>query len=125
MTPEALVKAMLARREFWVDLGDGKRVKLRRPAEMDVAGMLVKDDDGKVTGIAASLAEVTRFAVDWEGFTEADLIGPAGASDAVPFDAALWGAAVADRAAWCGDCARALVEAIVEHEKQAAAAAGN
>lgn len=125
MSPDALIKAMLSQREFWVPLGGGRRVRMRRPAEMDVADMLVKGPDGKVTGISAHLPEVTRFAVDWEGFTEADLIGPAGAADPVPFDGALWGVVVADRADWCVVCAKALVDAVVAHEQQAAAVSGN
>jgi len=124
MNTESLIKAMLAQREFWVDLGDGHRVKLRRPAEMEVAGMLVREGE-KVVGIVAKLPEVIKQAVDWEGFVESDLIGAAGASDAVPFATALWAAVVADRANWCATCATALVDAIVDHEKRSAAISGN
>lgn len=125
MNTEAIIKAMLAQREFWVDLDAGKRVKLRRPAEMDVVRMLTKDASGAYAGIAAGLSEVVRFAVDWAGFCESDLIGAAGASDPVPFATDLWEIMIADQAAWCTKCASALVESIVAHEKKAADAAGN
>jgi hypothetical protein len=125
MTPEALIKTLLAQREFWVELAEGKRVKLRRPAEMDVVKLLARDAAGNVTGININLAEVQRFAVAWEGFTEADLIGPAGAADAVAFDAPLWGVLIADQAEWCVKCADALVKAIIDHEQHTATTAGN
>lgn len=123
MTPDILIKKILAQREFWCDLGGGKRIKLRRPAEAEVISLL-KRVDGKVVGITVELSEVRRFAVDWDGFTEADLI-PSGASDAVPFDVDLFGVVIADQAAWCGKCSAAIIEQIVTHESATEAARGN
>lgn len=123
MTPEILIKKLLAQREFWVDLAGGQRVKLRRPAEADVLSLLARKD-GKVVGLSIGLPEIKRFAVDWEGFTEALLI-PSGASDAVPFTADLWACVIEDRAGWVAACSAAIAEKIVEHENRTEAALGN
>lgn len=123
MTPDILIKKILASREFWCDLGGGKRIKLRRPAEADVLQML-KREDGKVIGIAVGLPEVRRFAVDWEGFTEADLIA-SGASDAVPFSAGLFAVVAEDKAEWVARCAADLVKQIADHESRSEATLGN
>lgn len=123
MTPDIIVKKILASREFWCDLGGGKRIKLRRPAEAEVMDML-KRADGKIVGIAIGLSEIKRFAVDWEGFTEADLI-PSGASDVVAFAPDLFAVVIEDRADWVAKASTALVEKIVAHEGAAEATRGN
>jgi hypothetical protein len=124
MSPDVLLKKLLAAREFWHDLGGGKRVRLRRPAETDLAALVIKDADGKPAGIRVDLPQVQTAAVDWEGFTEADLI-VSGASDVVPFAAVLWAALIADRRDWVASCASALLDAVLTHEKAANATAGN
>lgn len=123
MAPDILIKKLLAQRESWVDLGDGKRVRIRRPAETEIFALL-EITDGKPTSLKIGLDEVKRRVVDWEGFTEADLI-VSGASDAVDFDAALWSALIDDRREWVPPIARALIDAIVAHESATEAARGN
>lgn len=114
-----LAEKMLARRELWCELpelGDGRRVKLRRPPEAQILAMQ--------GGVA--LADVQAAAVGWEGVTEADLIGTEqGASDLVPFEAAAWAELAADSVLIAGRCAAALNEAITAHIKKVADTQGN
>lgn len=124
MTPDVLIKRLLAQREFSVEVAAGKQIRLRRPAEMDVMGMIQRGDDGKVVGLAADLADVKRFAVGWEGIAELDLV-PSGASDPVPFDADLFAVLIEDRRDWCAKCCQALVDKVLDHEGLQREARGN
>lgn len=106
MSTERLIKQILAKREGWVVLDAGLRVKIRRPAEAEMARF-----DGGLT-----FDVVSRCVVDWDGFTEADLLGPAiGASDAVPFDAELWAVVAQDHMDWFKPISTALLDAIRTH----------
>jgi hypothetical protein len=123
MTPDIIARKLLAAREFTVDVAGGKRIRLRRPAEMEVVDLLQKEGD-TVTGLRADLAAVQRYAVGWEGITEADLV-ESGAADAVPFDAALFAVVIADRREWFAACAEALVAKVLAHEGLAEGIKGN
>lgn len=121
MTPaERLIAAMRAQRLSWVVLEpakDGraeKRVQITRPPENDVAAFVSKTDEGLFT-LEASAEHVTRYVTGWDGITEADLIGPAGSSDAAEFHPDLWRIVVEDRLEWMRTIARALLDAILEH----------
>jgi hypothetical protein len=124
MTPDVLIKKLLAQRESWVDLPDGKRVRIRRPAEAQLADLVVRDAAGKPSGLRIGLDEVKRYVTGWEGVTEADLI-VSGASDPVDFDPALWASVIEDRRDWVGPIAQALLDAILQHETAAEAVSGN
>jgi hypothetical protein len=115
MTPDQLLAAALAQRAQWVDLGAGKRVRVRRPSEWDTRGLLQRDADGKVSGIAADLPEVKRFVVGWEGFKECDLIA-SGADDPVDFHADLWAVYVEDDRKVLATVAQAIIDAVIAHE---------
>jgi hypothetical protein len=105
------LRALREQRRFWVDLQGGLRVQLQRPLEAEMprftAGVQVED--------------VAACAVDWAGFTEASLIGPAGNSEPLPFDADLWGEYVRDNLDAVQACANALAEAITAHLQRKAA----
>ena len=124
MNPDILVKKLLAQREFWVYLEPGKRVKVRRPAETEILSLVSRNAVGGIDGLSAGIAEVRRYAVDWEGFTEADLI-VSGASDAVPFHPDLWATVAEDRRDFVGKVATSIVNSVLEHEKRKAEQAGN
>lgn len=114
--PAGLVARIQAQRESWVELAPGKRVRIRRPAEAQLARFR--------NGITVD--HLAECVVGWEGFTEADLLGPAvGASDALPFAPELWGEVVRDRMDWVGTLAEALAEVISAHLAQRAATAKN
>jgi len=101
MDVTALLARLDAQRETWVDLPDGKRLKYRRPYEVDLPQFL--------RGVR--IEHVIDYACDWSGFTEADLLGAAvGSSDPLPFHRDLWAAVVRDRARYLPVVAKAMVE---------------
>jgi hypothetical protein len=99
-----LIKRVLAKRESWVDLGDGKRVKVRRPP----AGELYQFRAG------AKPDTWLRCCIDWEGFTEAVVLGPelGSGNTAVPFDAELWVVLALDQPEWMAKVASSVIDSI-------------
>lgn len=106
MDVAALIARMDEQRARWVDLPSGKRVRIRRPLETEFIRFRA----------GAGVEHVCEFACDWEGFTEADLLGAAvGASDEQAFAPELWSRVVRDRVDYVQPVAKALVDAITEH----------
>lgn len=101
-TAEDLIAALHAARERWLDLEEGKAVKIRRPPETQWPRL-------RVSGTEAFSACV----VDWKGFTEADLGGDG--SEKVTFDPALWAAASVDRMDWMAKVIDGVTEDIKAH----------
>jgi len=87
-----LLKRTHAAREGWLELDSTKKLKLRRPTEVE----LVRLRRGAADGIELGLEVIESSAVDWEGFREADFV-PSGSDDAVAFDRALYREWVGDR----------------------------
>lgn len=120
-----LVAALRSGRERWVELEPGKRLKIRRPAEAEFSDFIVARE-GSGRTMVVDLRHVQRYAVDWAGITEADLLGPTvGSGDEMPFNADVWGEAVADRLPWLRAAAEGLLNTITEHLQAQEAAAGN
>lgn len=116
MDASDLIAKVLAKREQWVDLEPGKRVKIRRPAEAEMPAMR--------RGMTPE--SVARHCVDWEGFTEADLLGAELAPDTkVKFDLDLWVAVALDRLDWIGAVSEKLVAAVSAHLAQRSNTAKN
>lgn len=106
MDVAALIARMDEQRARWVDLPDGKRVRVRRPLETEFHRLRA--------GIG--IDHVCEFACGWDGFAEADLLGSAvGSSDALAFAPALWSRVARDRAEYVQPVAQALIDAITEH----------
>jgi len=128
---DRLLSRMREQRRFWVELEPAtadrpaQRVRLERPPESQVRDMLAPMGEPGEWGIKVGLANVQRYAADWDGFTEADFIGPAGSSDPLAFSPVLWAEAVADRAGWISTCAQALLDAILAHQRAQAEDAKN
>lgn len=118
MTPEQIAARMREQRSVWVDLpatlGEGLRVRVERPAEAEFGEYLQPAEQGKVKW-SCNLDQVKRVVTGWSGFTEATFI-ESGASDEVPFSAALWGAWVADHVAAARPVADKVVAMLAAHE---------
>jgi hypothetical protein len=114
MNPSVILQKREQYREAWVDLGDGKRLRFRRPL---IAHTLVMHR-------ATALEGVVSASVAWEGFTEADFL-PSGGSDAVPFDADLWRDVAADRLDWLIKVDTAIADAIKAYSSDLKASLGN
>ncbi len=112
-----LITRLREQRMKWVELAalPGKRVRIIRPTETELPEFF---QGGRLT---VGLEQVKRFVVDWEGFTEADLLGAAvGSSDPLPFDPALWAEVAADQSAWVRQLAQDLLDHVVAHRVAAA-----
>ncbi len=118
----ALIRQLLAAREHWVDIEAGKAVKFRRPLEGEFEGMF----RGTPRRFRVLLEDVRRFAIDWRGFTEADLLGKGvGNDDPLPFDAEVWGLAVGDNLDWLQAAAAGLEDILAKRLESRLAARGN
>jgi len=116
MSPADILARMDEQRAIWVELGDGRRVKMHRPLETEMPRL--------VRGV--SVQDVCDCACGWTGFTEATLLGPAvGAADEVPFDAGLWERYVRDDAEAARACIDALVAGVTAYLEGKAATAKN
>lgn len=111
---DPVLAAMYSARLRWIDIVPGKSVQMLRPREAEMAGF-IRTVDG-TRGLYVDLDHVQRYAVDWRGFTEADLLGATvGVSDEMPFSAAVWAEAVADHAEWLRPATQGLLTIITEH----------
>jgi hypothetical protein len=116
MSPEQLIAKLLAQRESWVEVEPGRRVKVRRPDESEMADFRA--------GMSVEL--MLRHVVGWEGFTEADILGPSvGASDPVAFDGALFATIARDHMAWFEPISVEIATRIAAHWKGKEATAKN
>jgi hypothetical protein len=120
----SLLAQLRKRREKWVDLGEGRRIKFLRPAESD-QGMMLKVEGNKATW-AVGIDQVREFVVDWDGFTEANILGPEiGGDMTVAFDRELFEEMVKDDVSWVGKVAQAILDSVVEHINSKDATAKN
>jgi hypothetical protein len=116
MTPVQLCERMLDARRRWIDLPSGQAVRIVRPAEADMPRYR--------RGVTLEL--LGECVDDWRGFTEADLLGPTvGTDSAVPFDADVWRAYVADHVDLVAPVAKAVAESIKQHLEAKASTAKN
>jgi hypothetical protein len=116
MDVQQLLAKLAEQREGWASLPDGKRLKFRRPQEVDLPALAA----------GVRLQHVIDCACGWEGFTEADLLGAAvGSSDPLPFHPDLWAAVVKDRAHYIGPVASAIAAAVTAYLESRDAATKN
>jgi hypothetical protein len=115
MDKAGLIQAMRTQRQRWVPVAAGKRVQILLPTELEVIRRFMKLGEGGNYYLAAEFEEVKAFTTNWEGFTEADLLGASiGSADLCGFDPELWDLLVADHTDWLRTVAQALLEGISE-----------
>ncbi len=121
---QPLIRQLLAQRECWVDVAPGKAIKFRRPLEGEMDAFF--DTVGGRRVFRVRLAEVRRCAVDWRGFTEADVLGAGiGNDDPLPWDAEVFALAVGDNLDWLQACMEGLSDQIVRRLEARTDARGN
>lgn len=116
--PQSFLARLMAARERWLTLDDGREVKVRRPAEARLPALLMRGD----------LEDYAACVVDWRGpgFTEAGLLGAKMASDTpVPFSPEVWQALALDNVRWLGVVSQAVKEDATAFLQQREAAAKN
>lgn len=114
MNPSVILQKREQYRETWVELGDGKRVRFRRPL---IAHTLTMHRQPVLDAVVSAV-------VDWEGWKEADLL-PSGADEPVPYHADLFRDVVADRLDWLAKIDTALGESITAYSNDLKASLGN
>lgn len=109
-----LIRRALEQREFWVDLGDGRGVKLRSLAPLEIG-----EYDAPAT-LLERVARLCRQAVAWRGFTEATILGAAhGSSDSeAPFSPDLLDLYLRSNVDACTKLQRAMVERVRDDIKR-------
>lgn len=131
MTPAQILRAMEAQREFMVDLGQGRKVSLRRPTELQIQTNFVKlqpgdkPEDPPKPILHVDPAQLHRYATGWTGFAESDLIGAAGSSDPAPFDTVLLQAWLEEHTEHLPTLVQGLLDSIVQHLNARSDAAKN
>ena len=107
---DKLIKQMREQRMAWLELQPGKSARLIRPTQIEVMRLMFKNGTIEIT-----LEQAQQFVVDWQGFTQADLLGASvGSSDALDFDKDLWREVSNENAKWLGDVANRLLEMVLE-----------
>lgn len=109
---------LLAAREADVPLPNGRTVRVRRPAEVEIPRLLLEGD----------LPDLLACVVGWSGgWTEADVLGPGpGRADVpVPFDPAVWLDLAKDHTDWCVPVADKVKSLCAEFLRAREAASGN
>lgn len=115
---QQLIKQLREQRMAWVVVDEActppKRVRIIRPTEVELAQHFIKSGE-----VSCGFDQVKAFCVDWDGFTEADLLGASvGAAEPVPFSQPLWAEVVGDNTAWVRTVAQALLDAAVAHTQK-------
>ena len=125
MTPaQRLVAQMQAQRTVWLELPSGKALQLLRPRETEMLDFMRRDGEGRFETFA-DLVHVKRFVTGWRGYTEADLVGPAGSSDEAPFTPELWAEVCADDVRLTTQVAEKLLALVCDHAERMAEDAKN
>jgi hypothetical protein len=120
----ALLAQLRASRLIWIEVAEGKSVQFLRPLEAEV-GKMVRAEGGR-SAFRLDLEDLKRCAVDWKGFTEADLLGKGiGNDDPIPFDAEVLALALGDNLDWLQAAVEKLATAIGERMSARLAARGN
>lgn len=121
MASKQLIDALLRRREQVVKLEEGKSVTIRRPPETQMGDLLTVDAENKKSTWRVGVDDVKKYTVGWDGFTEADILGPSvGGSDPVPWDKDLFAVYIDDNQKYVGKIAQEILDSVVAHvNKQA------
>ena len=116
--PQSFLARLMAARERWLTLDDGREVKVRRPAEARLPALLMRGD----------LEDYAACVVDWRGpgFTEAGLLGAKQASNTpVSFSPEVWQALALDNVRWLAIVSAAVKDDATAFLQQREAAAKN
>lgn len=131
MSPQEIKALLQKKRAKWVEVGQAgerkQRVRFMRPPESDFHTLLtnVDQDAGKAVW-NVELSHVRKYTDDWEGFTEADLVGSAvGASDAVPFSHELFDFWIEDNVEAQRKIGNAILRATIDYITDREATAKN
>lgn len=119
--PRILLGQLLRAREVKVPVNDRITLTIVRPTPMELD---VESDPSDVEGKRLSAHLIQTKVIAWEGVLENDVV-PGGASDALPFDAALYRQWISDRKDLWPPLVEAFIKAIEAHKASVEAVKGN
>lgn len=94
-----LLAGMATARAQWLELEPGLSVRVLRPTESVMLTTVIRRVDDAYQ-LEVTTQHVKDSVDNWKGFTEATLVGAAGATEELPFHRDLWAAKVDDSAKW-------------------------
>lgn len=101
MDQTAIIKKIREARSIWIELGDGKKIQIIRPTELQAYQKFYKNNDAGLMVFSLEFDAVKEFITAWDGFTEADILGQEiGSSDKIDYQPEFFDEVLADRLDW-------------------------
>lgn len=120
---DILVAQLAAQRQRKVDVEEGKTVTIDTPSQFCASRIVDQLRAGDGDGLSETIGGLFR---DWDGFTEADILGAAvGGDGKAPADARLLKVLLSDRPEWLTKLSMAAIELATEAHKKTQATSGN
>ena len=121
MNQSDIIKKIRQARSVWVELGNGKKIQIIRPTEYQVFQKFFAEDSSGNKHFSVTFEDTKEFIISWDGFTEADLLGPEiGSSDPVQYQPEFFEEYLFDNPQWMPLIVCALVDEISNtHKKKA------
>ena len=121
MDQTAIIKKIRDARSIWIELGDGKKIQIIRPTELQAYQKFYKKNDTGLMVFSLEFDAVKEFITAWDGFTEADILGQEiGSSDKIDYQPAFFDEVLADRIEWVPIIVGGLIAEIVKAQKKKA-----
>ncbi len=113
MNPSDIIQKIRQARSVWVELGDGKKIQIIRPTQYQTFQKFFSEDSHGNSHFSVTFENTKDFIVSWDGFTEADLLGPEiGSSDPIAYQPDFFEEYLFDKTEWMPVIVQALVQEI-------------
>ena len=101
MEQTAIIKKIREARSIWIELGDGKKIQIIRPTELQAYQKFYKNNGSGSMQFSLEFDSIKEFITAWDGFTEADILGQEiGSSDKIDYQPEFFDEVLADRLDW-------------------------
>lgn len=101
MDQTAIIKKIREARSIWIELGDGKKIQIIRPTELQAYQKFYKKNASESMQFSLEFDAIKEFITAWDGFTEADILGQEiGSSDKIDYQPEFFDEVLADRLDW-------------------------
>lgn len=121
MDQTAIIKKIREARSIWIELGDGKKIQIIRPTELQAYQKFYKKNGAGLMVFSLEFDAVKEFITAWDGFTEADILGQEiGSSDKIDYQPEFFDEVLADRIEWVPTIVSGLISEIEKAQKKKA-----
>ena len=121
MDQTAIIKKIREARSIWIELGDGKKIQIIRPTELQAYQKFYKNNDAGLMVFSLEFDAVKEFITAWDGFTEADILGQEiGSSDKIDYQPEFFDEVLADRIEWVPIIVGGLISEIQKAQEKKA-----